>query len=184
MAEHVCPVWIGYLLASPLRKLMQNPAKILEPHIRPGMATIDVGCAMGFFSLPMGRLVGPDGKVICIDIQEKMLETLKKRAAKAGLADRMDIRVCPQESLGIDDLAGQVDVALAFAVAHEMPDSGHMLREIFAALKPGGRLLLAEPKGHVSADNFDKLIATALQTGFSNAGAPRVRRSHAVILDK
>jgi hypothetical protein len=59
-----------------------------------------------------------------------------------------------------------------------------MLREIYAALKPGGRLLLVEPKGHVSADNFEALIAAASQTGFSNSGAPRVRRSHAAILDK
>jgi ubiquinone/menaquinone biosynthesis C-methylase UbiE len=184
MAEHVCPVWIGYLLASPLRKLVQNPTKILKPHIRPGMVTIDVGSAMGFFSLPMARLVGPDGKVICIDLQEKMLDTLKKRANKAGLAGRIETRVCPQDSLGIDDLAEQVDVALAFAVAHEVPDSSKMLRKIYVALKPGGRLLLAEPMGHVSAENFEALIAAAVQTGFTNASAPRIRRSRAVILQK
>jgi len=40
---HVCPVWVGYLLASPLRKLLQNPDKILAPYVKPGMTVLDVG---------------------------------------------------------------------------------------------------------------------------------------------
>ena len=65
--EHVCPVWVGYLLASPVRKLIQNPKKLLSPYVEEGMTVLDAGCAMGFFSLPMARMVGPNGKVICGD---------------------------------------------------------------------------------------------------------------------
>ncbi|MBU1207873.1 MAG: hypothetical protein KKH04_13245 [Proteobacteria bacterium] len=53
MAEHVCPVWVGYLLASPLRKLFQNPKKILEPYVQKDMKVLDVGPGMGFFTLPL-----------------------------------------------------------------------------------------------------------------------------------
>ena len=80
MAEHVCPVWVGYLLASPLRKIFQNPDKILSAYVKEGMKVLDIGCAMGFFSLPMARMVGSGGKVICVDIQPNMLSSLKKRA--------------------------------------------------------------------------------------------------------
>ena len=52
MAEDVCPVWVAYLLASPLRKLLQNPERILAPCVHEGMTVVDIGCAMGFFSLP------------------------------------------------------------------------------------------------------------------------------------
>ncbi|MEA1968069.1 MAG: hypothetical protein U9N77_07605 [Thermodesulfobacteriota bacterium] len=64
-------IWVGHLLASPIRKLLQNPEKILSPHIKPGMTVLDIGCAMVFFSLPMAWMTGPDGKVVCMDIQEK-----------------------------------------------------------------------------------------------------------------
>ncbi len=148
------------------------------------MTALDVGCAMGFFSLPLARIVGPSGKVICIDLQEKMLESLEKRAARAGLAGRVDARRCPKDSLAVDDLAGQIDFVLAFAVAHEVPDSTRMLRDIYASLKSGGRLLLAEPKGHVSAAEFDALISAAEQTGFSKVEYPRISRSRAAVLEK
>ena len=51
MSEHVCPWWIGYLLASPLRRLLYKPEQILGSHIREGMTVLEPGCAMGFFSL-------------------------------------------------------------------------------------------------------------------------------------
>ena len=84
MAERVCPVWMGWWLASPVRKLFQNPEKILGPFIQPGMTVLEPGCAMGFFSLPAAKLAGPKGKVVCIDLQPGMIRQLSRRAAKAG----------------------------------------------------------------------------------------------------
>ena len=71
--HHVCPWWVGYLIASPLRKLGENPDTILAPLVEPGMTTVDIGCAMGFFSLPLARMVGGSGRVVCVDVQERML---------------------------------------------------------------------------------------------------------------
>lgn len=184
MAEHLCPVWVGYLLACPLRKLSQNPAKILRPYVRRGMAAVDIGCAMGFFSLPLARLVGPAGKVVCVDLQEKMIRSLEKRAGKAGLSDRIEARPCAQDSLGLDDLAAQLDFALAFAVVHEVSDAARLFREIQAALKPNARLLLAEPKGRVSAEDFEASLELARQNGFAALERPRIARSRAVLLEK
>ena len=67
--HHVCPWWIGYLIASHLRKLGENPDTILGPLVEPGMTVVDVGCAMGFFSLPLARMVGESGRVLCVDVQ-------------------------------------------------------------------------------------------------------------------
>ncbi|TFH43073.1 MAG: methyltransferase type 11, partial [Chrysiogenales bacterium] len=90
---HVCPWWLGFFLASPLRKLFQNPEKILGPHVREGMTLVDVGSGMGFFSLPMARMAGPGGRVICFDVQEKMLRHLARRAAGAGLSGIIETRL-------------------------------------------------------------------------------------------
>lgn len=184
MADHVCPWWVGYLLASPLRRLLQDPRKILGPHIKPGMVALDVGCAMGFFSLDMARMVGPEGRVVCVDVQQKMIDVLVRRATKAGVVDRIDHRVCGAKGLGLEDLDGSVDFALAMAVVHEVPDEEAFFQQIQAALRPGGKCLIAEPKGHVSKEAFEDTIAVARRAGLEPGERPEIRRSHAAVLSR
>ncbi len=147
MSHGVCPWWLGYLLASPLRRLLQDPVEIVKPYAEEGMTVMDVGCGMGFFSLPLANLVGEKGRVVCIDLQEKMIKGLVTRAQKAGLTDRIDARVCSQSSLGVSDLAGKIDFVLAFALVHEVPDKDILFSEIHRAMKPAAKLLVAEPIG-------------------------------------
>ncbi len=184
MAEHVCPVWVGYLLASPVRKLLQNPNKILRPYICEGMTVADIGCAMGFFSLPIAEMVGPNGRVICVDIQERMIRLLERRARKAGLSSRIKTILCNEDSICLDEIEEKIDFALAFAVVHEVPNSARFFSEIYKAMKPTGKLLVAEPKGRVSEKDFDQTIAIAEQNGFTDTDTPHIRRSLAVLLQK
>jgi ubiquinone/menaquinone biosynthesis C-methylase UbiE len=164
--HHVCPWWIGYLIASPLRKLGENPDKILRPLVEPGMTAVDVGSAMGFFSLPLARKVGPTGRVVCLDVQQRMLTSLTRRARRKKLDGIIETRCCTQEDLGIDDLTGEVDVALAIHVVHESAYPRRFLTQIRDALCPGGRLLVIEPKGHVSDEEFETTRSTGLDLGF------------------
>lgn len=184
MERHVCPWWIGYFLASPLRRWSQDPEKILGSYIKEGMKVMDVGCAMGFFSLPLARMVGPTGQVVCIDLQEKMIKSLKKRAAKSGLSDRIETHVCSPNSLEIDDIPGEIDFALVYAVVHEVPDSEALFSQVHQSMKPGSKLLLGEPKGHVSGDDFSQTITTARRCGFEVIDSPRIKRTRAVLLSK
>lgn len=184
MGGHACPVWVGYLLISPLRKLSQNPNKILSPYVKQGMQVLDIGCAMGFFSLPMARMVGSDGRVVCVDLQQKMIRSLEKRAGKAGLKDRIETRVCEDNKLGLQDLKGRIDFALAFAVVHEVPDRALFFSEVYEAMKSTGTVLVAETKGHVSKKDFDLTISAAEQSGFSISGTPTIRKSRSVVLKK
>lgn len=85
----ICPWWMGYALLIPLRKLGQDPFKILNPYVKTGMMIMDYGSAMGYFSLPMAKMVGDKGKVYCVDIQKKMLEKLQQRARKAMCQSRV-----------------------------------------------------------------------------------------------
>ncbi len=184
MAERVCPVWAGYFLANPLRKLYQNPVKILSPYIKEGMKVIDIGCAMGFFSIPAAKLVGTDGKVVCIDLQEKMLEKLKIRALKAKVLGRIELHHCPANSLAIDSLKDQIDLALAFAVLHEMPDLNIVFKELHAALKEKSKLLIAEPNGHVTEQSFHSTLDTAINNGFKLIDQPKVNGSITAVLQR
>ncbi|RLB56312.1 MAG: methyltransferase type 11 [Deltaproteobacteria bacterium] len=167
MADHVCPPIIGYLLLSPLRRFFENPQKLLAPFVSEGMTVLEPGPAMGFFTLPLARMVGPGGRVVALEVQQKMLDKLMKRARKAGLQDRIEPRLVEGGSLGISDLAGRVDFAAALHVVHEVSDMAQFFRDVFAALKPGGKLLVVELKGHVSAVEFEKTLETEKNAGFA-----------------
>src|SRR5512133_2023740 len=102
MTPHVCPWWLGYLLVSPLRRLVQDPAAILAPCVREGMTVLEPGPGMGFFTLEAARRVGPRGKVVAVDLQPRMLAALRRRAARAGLGERVETREARPESLGVE----------------------------------------------------------------------------------
>jgi len=180
--SHVCPWWIGWLLASPLRKLMQDPAKILAPHVREGMTVLEPGPGMGFFTLELARRVGPRGRVVAVDVQEQMLAGLLRRARRAGLAERIDARLATSGALRVDDLAGQVDLVVAFAVVHELPGAGPFFAELRRALRPGGQVLVAEPAGHVRPPDFEATLAAAERAGFRRAPGPAIARSLTALL--
>ena len=179
MAQRVCPWWLGYFLASPLRKLTMDPRKLLAPYVREGMTVLEPGPGMGFFTLEIARLVGPSGRVVAVDLQSRMLSRLKRRAARAGLQERVDARLCASDTLAIADLAGAVDFTLAFALVHELPAAGPFFAEVATAAKPGAGLLFVEPAGHVKAADFEVELEAVIHAGFKLVERPEIRRSHA-----
>ncbi len=180
MGKHVCPWWVGYILANPIRRLFQNPEKILSPYVMPGMTVLDVGSGMGFLTIPAARMVGKAGKVIAVDLQEKMLASLVKRAANAGLEGRIVTKLCEPDSL---DVSEPVDLCLAFYVLHEVPDVSGFLFQIKDILRPTGRLLVAEPGNwHVSEKEFQDMINMAATAGLELIERPRIAGSRSALL--
>ena len=163
---------------------MQNPAEIVAPYVRQGMTVLEPGPGMGFFTLELARRVGPAGRVVAVDIQPKMLSALGRRARKAGLEERIDIRLAQADSMPLNDLNGKVDFALAFAMVHELPDQVRFFSQLAGALKSGATLLLVEPSGHVKPPQFDAELRIAAAAGLVLASRPTVGHSHAALLSK
>ncbi len=185
MAHHrVCPWWIGYLLACPIRRLRDDPTKILTPYVHAGMTVLEPGPGMGFFTLDLARRVGPSGRVVVVDIQPRMLDALKRRLAKAGMLDRVDVRLAQPNLMGVADLTGAVDFVLAFAVVHELPSAGDFFDEAARCMRAGASLLLAEPAGHVKAPEFETELEFAARAGLHVIDRPVIRRSHAALFQK
>jgi ubiquinone/menaquinone biosynthesis C-methylase UbiE len=182
VAHHVCPWWLGPLLASRVRRLWQDPRAILAPHVKDGMTVLEPGPGMGFFTLELARLVGPSGRVVAVDVQPRMLAGLRRRAEAAGVAARIDAREASGASLAVDDLAGKVDFALAFAVVHELPDAAAFFAQVARALVPGGRLHVAAPRGHVPDAEFAAALEAAAAASFRVVDRPAIRRSHTALL--
>lgn len=180
---HRCPAWAAPFMSSPLRRLFENPERVLEPWVEPGMTVLDVGCATGYFSLPLARMIGEEGRVLCVDVEPRMVKSLVRRATRAGLIDRIEPIVCGEADLGLSGREGTVDLAVAIHSLHELPDIEHGLRQIMAALKRGGRLLMIEPRGHVSPATWDYELGVAGRLGFSVRQRPSLWRRHAALLE-
>lgn len=178
LGPHTCPWWLAYTFDNPLRRFIHDPASILGAFVEPGNTVADIGCGLGYFSLALARLVGPDGRVLALDVQPQMVERARLRAKRQGLADRIDFRVCAPDKLGV---TCHVDFALAFWVVHEVEDQKRLLLEVRSFLQPHGHLLIAEPKGHVSADRFAATSNLAKSLGYAVSESPPVRFSRSVI---
>ena len=181
MSGHVCPWWGGFFIDNRLRRLIHNPHKILSPYVQSGAIAMDVGCGMGMFSIAMAQLVGPTGRVIAVDLQPQMLAVLAKRAARAGVADRITCHPCQANGLNVTE---PCDFALCFYSAHEIPDTRHVLEQIDTVFRPPGHLLVVEPKGHVPARQFARMLSEAADVGFVEREQPSVRWSRAVLWSK
>lgn len=162
-----------------MRRLVQKPERILQDLVHPREACLDLGCGIGYFTIPLARIVGPSGNVTAVDLQPEMLAGVRRRAERAGLLSR--IRLHQVDASGLHFEAG-FDFALAFWMVHEVPDQGSLLQQIGRALKPGGRFLLVEPKGHVRPAAFDRTVDLAEKTGLTKAKPLDIFFSRAVLM--
>ena len=184
MEHRLMPWYYGYFLINPFRKYWHNTNRLLGKYLSTGMNVVDYGCAMGYFSLTIARIVSPSGKVYCFDIQPQMLERLNKRASNSGLSSHIDARLVTGDKVVFRDLEESVDFELLFAVAHEVPVRAELFVELYRMMKPGGLLFFAEPVGHVSLDEFTESVRFAENAGFNQFEKLNIRNSNAVLLKK
>ncbi len=132
--NHVCPWWLAYTFDNPLRRLIHNPVRIFDGLVRPGMTVMDVGCGMGYFSIGMAKIVDDSGRVIGVDLQQQMLDIMIKRAARAGVAHRIEPHLSEADKINIGT---RIDFILAFWVVHEFPDPAGFFKKAAAVTQTG-----------------------------------------------
>ena len=176
---YVCPAVFSCSLDNFLRRLVHDPDKILSPYIRKGMTVLDLGCGPGYFTGAIARLTGEEGKVIAADLQEKMLEKMKSKITGTGLEKRIISHLCGRESIG---LQGKVDFILTFWMIHEVPDQQRLFMELKSLLNPGGKILIVEPKIHVSRNAFKEMTAGLESAGLEVTDIPKVSLSRSILV--
>jgi ubiquinone/menaquinone biosynthesis C-methylase UbiE len=157
-------------MLNPLRRWLESPAALLGPHVRPGMTVLEPGCGMGFFSLELARRVGPTGRLVCVDLQPRMIAGLERRVRRAGLSGRLEAIAGTLDDERLDAHRENVDFAAAIHMVHEVPDPARFLGRLAELARPGGRLLLMEPPHHVSAAAFERTLRVAEAAGWARSG--------------
>jgi ubiquinone/menaquinone biosynthesis C-methylase UbiE len=179
--NRVCPVELAGSLDNRIRRWLQDPRKILAPYVKEGMTALDMGCGPGFFSIELARLVGKSGRVIASDLQDGMLQKLRKKIQGTEFEERITLHKCEKDKIG---LTKEVDFVLAFYMIHEIPNQEEFINEIKSILKLDGIFFIVEPPFHVSRKGFEETIQKAREAGFSLVERPKVRFSRTMVLRK
>jgi SAM-dependent methyltransferase len=154
-------------LDSRLRRFLYRPGCLAERYVKPGDCVLDFGCGPGFFTREFAKQVGETGLVFSVDLQEEMLQILRKKLEPEGLLPRIRTYRCEPDSINLPvDLNGTIDVAFSIFVVHEVPDPAKLFREIAALIRPGGTLYYTEPPFIVSGGEFRDNLALAEDAGF------------------
>lgn len=109
--------------------------------IEPGDTVVDLGCGSGYFARRMSSLVGPEGNVLCVDIQPEMLQIARTLAKQNDIRNLSTVLSTPDDPKLPE---GEIDLILLVDVYHEMTDPASMLAHMREALSPTGVVALVE----------------------------------------
>lgn len=162
--------WV-HVFDDPGRDAWQKPDAVLRAlGVAKGMTVADLGAGTGYFSVRLAQAVGPAGRVLAIDVEPKLVDYMKERAAKAQLAQLVPV-LAPTDDPKLP--ARGVDLVLIVDTWHHIDDRLHYLTKIAAGLKPGGRVAVVDfKKGDfpVGPPDAHKLAADAVGAEFAGAG--------------
>jgi SAM-dependent methyltransferase len=157
-----CPAWLSWMVDNPL-SMRRTSSAVSHLQLAPGMNVLDAGCGPGRLSVPIAEAVAPQGKVLAVDVQPDMLRRARAKAARTSLSNIEFLHA----ALGEGKLPrAQFDRAVLSTVLGEIPDRVAALREIHAALKPGGFLLVNEVVGDPHYQSVAKVKVLAGEAGF------------------
>lgn len=159
-----CPSLIGWALESRFYVRIAGTAKTLERMgLRPGQKALEIGPGPGRLLIPAASKVLPDGEVVGIDIQPRMVERLKERAKSAGISNLRAILGDATKPLVV---AESFDLVFLVTTLGEIPDRTGVLAQAFRALRPGGMLSITEMLPDPHYQTRATVIRLAKASGF------------------
>lgn len=131
-------------------------APLAMAQVQPGETVLDLGSGAGFDAFIAAQVVGPEGRVIGVDMTPEMIAQAKENAVKAGV-DNVEFRHGFIEEMPVEN--DSVDVLISNCVINLSPDKPAVFREAFRVLRPGGRvavsdIVLTEPLPEAVADSM------------------------------
>lgn len=146
---------------------------VAATQIKAGMTVADIGAGTGLFTRLFAESVGPEGRVIAVDISKAFLEHIERTSREAGFKN-VETQVCTDDSTGLQP--DSIDLAFICDTYHHFEFPLKTIASIQKALKRDGRLILIDFRrvpgessdfvmGHVRAGE-DVFVSEVIQAGF------------------
>ncbi|MEM8936846.1 MAG: class I SAM-dependent methyltransferase [Pseudomonadota bacterium] len=134
-------LWLERLEVSS-RELYSARLEVLEAaQLAPGHVVADIGAGTGLYTLLFADAVGPDGHVYAVDIEPLFLDLINSRTSDAGLTN---VSAVLNRANDVTLPKNSVDVVFIADTYHYFSDREAIMKSVFAALKPGGALVLVD----------------------------------------
>jgi putative heme-binding domain-containing protein len=142
------------------RDAQERPEMLVDSlQILPGATVVDLGAGAGYFTWRLAQRVGSRGKVIAVDIQQKMLDLVAADARKRGLTN-VAVVLGSERDPSLPESA--VDLVFIANAYHEFSQPDAMLAAVRRSLKPHGRLVVVEYSGENTDDPVAGLYTMTL----------------------
>lgn len=137
------PHFLAGLIDNPWRrKYIHPPEEMIHRHcLEPGMTVLEVGPGSGTYTLAAGRCVGPDGKVVTMDIEPRIIAKVRE---VIDMNSAYNIEAIVGNVYGLAYKDGSFDAAYMITVIGEIPEPQKAFAEIYRLLRPGGTLAFSE----------------------------------------
>lgn len=133
----------AHKLEDPERLKWLPPAAVLSRlHLPHGGRIADVGAGTGYFSIPIARAIGEDGKVFAVDVQQEMLDKLRGKLEQADSPQNISLHLGAASQLPVAD--DSVDLAFYANIWHELDDQDAALREAIRVARPKGKIAILD----------------------------------------
>jgi tRNA A58 N-methylase Trm61 len=152
--EQICPAKLAEGLDDPIRK-----------------SVLEVEHCTEFFSTEIAKMLNDSGKVIAVDVQEDMIDIIRKKIKVTKLEQRIELHKSNYESTGIVE---DVDFVLACWMAHDIQNPKRFFEELISTLKPDGLIFIIDPKFDVSEELFKTMADIIKEYGFTTVEGTRV----------
>ena len=172
MSERYTEEWVASLLDVDKRFGDAGPGELLAG-VAPGETVVDYGCGPGYFTLAAARLVGPHGRVYAVDLEPRMVQLVRRRAAAAGLPN---VAAVASDGARADLADGIADCVICVQIMHYANGRDRQVavaRDLHRLLKHDGRVLVAQwkPKRRASGLAYDDLCGILGEAGLAASGA-------------
>ena len=136
------PEFMADLIDNPMRRRIQPPLETALRHgIQPGMKVLEIGPGNGRYTVGAARATGPQGKVITVDIEPRMIDRVRSRAAAEGIGN-IEAQTADVYALPFED--NDFDLVYMITVINEISDQARAMQEFYRVLKPEGQLVFSE----------------------------------------
>lgn len=109
--------------------------------VLPGQTVLDLGSGAGVDLILAGRAVGPNGRVIGVDMTDQMIERARQNVQRAGL-ENVEIKKSIIERLPVE--SGSIDWVISNCVISLSPEKQKVFEEVSRVLRPGGRMVISD----------------------------------------